>query len=62
MSWFQGNLATILISAALVALMAAIVVSRVRARKAGKSTCGCGCGECAMHSVCQGAQGAKTKR
>lgn len=61
MSWFQQNLSTILISAALLLLMAAIVVSRVRARKKGKSTCGCGCAECAMHSACQGAQGAKTK-
>jgi hypothetical protein len=51
-SWIYENLATILISAALIAICAAIIVSKVRARRQGKSSCGCGCSNCAMNGTC----------
>ncbi len=44
--WIQNNWATVLISAALVAVIAAIVGSMVRARKNGKPSCGCSCSGC----------------
>ena len=49
-SWIYENLATILISAALIAICAAIIVSKVRARRQGKSSCGCS--NCAMNGTC----------
>ena len=39
-------LATILISLALAAVVAAIIVKLVRDKKAGKSSCGCNCSVC----------------
>ena len=52
--WLYANLATVLITAALAALVAAIVIVKVRNRKKGKSSCGCGCSGCAMKNVCGG--------
>lgn len=46
------NLATILICAALLITVTLIVVSLVRRKKKGKSTCGCGCAHCAMSGIC----------
>ncbi len=51
-SWLVSNLATILISLGLAALVAGIVVKMVRDKKRGKSSCGCGCQNCAMKGTC----------
>ena len=45
--WLSANLATVLISASLLALVALIVVFLIRKRK--KGGCGCGCEDCPMH-------------
>ena len=52
LSWIAANLATILISLVLLAVVTAIVVHMVRGKKKGKSSCGCGCGGCAMNGAC----------
>ena len=46
--------ATILISILLAAVCGLILRSRIQHKKAGKSSCGCGCGNCAMSDMCHG--------
>lgn len=50
--WLAENIGTILILAALIAIVAAIIVSMRRDKKRGKSSCGCGCAHCAMNGSC----------
>ena len=52
LDWLAGNLAAILICAALLAAVAAIVAGLIRDRKRGKSSCGCGCAGCPMSGAC----------
>ncbi|MBQ3939509.1 MAG: FeoB-associated Cys-rich membrane protein [Oscillospiraceae bacterium] len=51
-TWLAENAGTILISLVLLAVVAAIIVSMLRGKKAGTSSCGCGCAHCAMHGEC----------
>lgn len=55
-AWFAENAGTIIISLLLAGIVIAVIVSRIRARKQGKSSCGCGCANCAMHGACHGNQ------
>lgn len=50
--WIMENLATIIISAILLIIVAAIIVGMVRSKRKGKSSCGCGCAGCAMNGAC----------
>lgn len=50
--WIGSNLATILICAVLVVIVAFIIRYLVRQNKQGKSSCGCNCAHCAMHGSC----------
>lgn len=52
LQWISANLGTIVISAILIAAVALIVRSQIRRKKQGKSSCGCGCSNCAMHGEC----------
>ena len=52
LKFLQQNWGTIVVVSVLAAIVSAIVVSRIRARKQGKSTCGCGCEQCAMSGIC----------
>lgn len=54
LDWLSGNLATILICLALAGIVVGIVVSMVRNRKRGRSSCGCGCSDCPMSGSCGG--------
>ena len=45
-------MATIIISLVLVAAVAGIIVKMVKDKKAGKSSCGCGCANCPMSETC----------
>ena len=49
-TWIFENYATIIICAVLIAVVAAIIVSMVRNKKKGKSSCGCGCISCQRKS------------
>lgn len=52
LTWLMENMATIIISAVLVLVTAAILVSMIRGKRKGKSSCGCGCAGCAMNGAC----------
>ena len=52
LTWIMENMATIIISAVLVLMVAAAIASIVRGKRKGKSSCGCGCAGCAMSGVC----------
>ena len=53
LNWIAENLATILICAILILIVFLIIRYLLRQKKAGKSSCGCGCANCAMHGQCQ---------
>lgn len=46
--------ATIVISIILAAVIALIIFNMYRKKKQGKSSCGCGCSNCAMSDACHG--------
>lgn len=52
LDWFADNLATVLVSLVLVAILGLIVFTTVRNKKKGKSSCSCGCKNCAMSESC----------
>ena len=52
MAWLAENLGTIIISLILIAVVAAIIISTVRDKKKGKSSCGCDCAHCGGCGSC----------
>lgn len=50
--WIAQNLGTLLISAVLIAIVTFIIISLIRQKKRGKSSCGCNCAHCALHGQC----------
>ena len=54
--WIGANLGSILICLVLIAIVALIIRHLVRQKKQGKSSCGCGCANCAMHGSCHSDQ------
>ena len=56
--WITENLATILISALLIAICTVIILKLRRDKKKGKTSCGCACSGCAMSGMCH----AQTKK
>lgn len=52
MAWIIENLGTIVVSAVLIALVAAILCYLAGRKKKGKSSCGCGCANCSMSGCC----------
>ena len=52
LAWLTANLGTIIITLALIAIVAAVIVQMVKDKKQGKDSCGCGCENCAMHGKC----------
>lgn len=53
LSWLSENVATIVVTAVLLALLTTAIVIMVRNKKKGKSSCGCGCSGCMLHDTCQ---------
>ena len=51
-AWLENNLATIIISAILLTVIGLIVGFKIKNKKNGKRSCGCGCKSCAMSDVC----------
>lgn len=51
-TWIMENMGTIIVSAVLLAVVAAAIASMVHGRRKGKSSCGCGCAGCAMNGAC----------
>ena len=58
LAWITSNLWTIIISAGVIALVAGLIASLVKDKKAGKSSCG---GSCAGCTGCSHAQKQKEK-
>ena len=56
LEWIAANAANIIISAALLVIVALAVISIVRRKKSGKGSCGCGCGNCPQSGYCNSAQ------
>lgn len=52
LAWLSENIATIIICAVLIAVVAAIIIHMVKNKKKGKSSCGCGCADCPMSDSC----------
>ena len=50
--FIKENLGTIIVSAVLLAVIASIIIFKIRAGKKGKRSCGCGCNSCAMKDIC----------
>ena len=59
LEWLSNNWANILIIALVIALVALAIRSMVRDKKAGKSSCGCSCSNCALADKCHAIQKAK---
>ncbi len=55
-TWIANNIWTILICAVLAVIVALVIVSLVKDKKKGKSTCGCNCAHCAMAGTCHSAK------
>lgn len=51
-NFLTQNLATIIISGILLLIVYAIIAQQIKNKKNGKTSCGCGCGGCAMADVC----------
>ena len=51
-AWIAQNIATILICLGLLLIVVAILVSLIRNKKQGKSSCGGGCKGCPMSGSC----------
>ena len=62
LAWLGENIATIIICAVLIAVVAAIIVRMVKNKKKGKSSCGCNCAHCAMAGSCHSANQQKGKK
>ena len=51
-AFLEQNLATLLIGVGLLAVVALIILKMVKDQRSGKSSCGCGCSNCAMRGQC----------
>ena len=51
-SWLTQNIGTILISLLLALIVGGIVYSMIKDKRKGRSSCGCGCANCAMAGKC----------
>ena len=50
MAWITENIGTIAVLAVLLAAVALVIRSMVKAKKQGRSSCGCDCGSCGCSS------------
>ena len=53
LTWLSANIGTVLITLLLIAAVAAAVAKLLRDKKKGRSSCGCGCKNCAMRGACR---------
>ena len=51
--WLTENISTVIIAVILLAALTAIAVKLIRNKKQGKSSCGCGCKNCALSGKCR---------
>ena len=51
-AWISENIATIIVCAVLIAIVAIIIVSMVKNKREGKASCSCGCSNCSLKDSC----------
>ena len=51
-TFISENIGSLLILLAVVSIAAAILAFRIRAKRQGKTSCGCGCASCPMADKC----------
>ena len=51
-SWIAENAGTLIVLLIVAACCGGAARKLVRDRRRGKTTCGCGCANCAMHEAC----------
>ena len=54
MVWLVDNIGTILVLAVVLVVIAFIIMHLKKEKAAGKSSCGAGCANCALHGKCHG--------
>ena len=52
MDWLIANAGSIAVGALVLAAIVAVVAGKVKSRKKGKPSCGCGCASCALAGQC----------
>lgn len=52
LNWLEVNIGTIIVCAILILIVAGVIISMIRDKKKGKSSCGCGCSGCPMSGSC----------
>ena len=52
LNWLKVNIGTIIVCAILILIVAGVIISMIRDKKKGKSSCGCGCSGCPMSGSC----------
>ncbi|MBR2465160.1 MAG: FeoB-associated Cys-rich membrane protein [Clostridia bacterium] len=52
LAWLQQNWGNVVILGVIALIVGAILFSYVRKKRQGKSTCLCGCSQCAMQGIC----------
>lgn len=62
LEWLSNNWGNIVVIGVIVLAVAAVVFFHVRAKRAGKSTCSCGCSDCAMKGICHQSSGETEKK
>lgn len=60
--WITAHWIDIVLTLAVVLLVAFVIIKMIRDKNAGKSSCGCNCGSCAMAGKCRSAAGAKPRK
>ncbi len=62
MEWLVENIGTLTVALILIAVVAYIVLSVLKDKKAGRHSCGCGCENCALRGKCCNSAPEKTAR
>ncbi len=52
MEWFVNNIGTIIVAIVVLGLLALLIVTLIRRKKQGKSSCSCGCSTCPHSEKC----------
>lgn len=60
--WITAHWIDIVLTLAVALVVALVIVKMIRDKKAGKSSCGCNCGSCAMAGKCKSAAGVKARK
>jgi len=55
-AWLSENIGNIVVIIIVAAILALAIRSVIKDKRSGKSSCGCGCANCAMHGKCHTAK------